>query len=389
MNNATVSKFGIALGGIIALAVSIGFGRFVYTPILPSMISTGILDESQAGTIATINYVGYLLGAFAIARYGRFFDPRNLFLLSLLINAAMTIAMGLFENLLMLGLIRFVSGVTSAFAFVLAATLVVNHLTRIGATNLYGIHFIGVGTGIAVSAMLVAGLENLDMNWQQLWVIGGLLSLVGAVATVKLFPPEKVTAVGNETSEPEIQFSWVLFRLVLAYGLFGVGYVITATFINTIVNQEESLRVLEPYIWLLVGLSAIPSAAIMTKLAVYFGNRVVFSFACLLEALGVAISVLGGNPTMVALGAMLFGGTFVGITAVGLIEAGRLAKGSLRRVFGYMTASFGVGQIVGPFTAGVMHSQFGSFTIASLMASLLLVCAALLTLWPVRTEENG
>jgi len=47
--------------------------------------------------------------------------------------------------------------------------------------------------------------------------------------------------------------------LVMAYGLFGFGYVITATFIVSMVRSSPNARSIEPFVWLVVGVFAIPS----------------------------------------------------------------------------------------------------------------------------------
>jgi len=56
----------IAVAGLVALAVAMGIGRFAFTPILPMMLSDGVVDLRGASWLASANYIGYLSGAAAL-----------------------------------------------------------------------------------------------------------------------------------------------------------------------------------------------------------------------------------------------------------------------------------------------------------------------------------
>src|SRR5580704_412530 len=80
-----------ALGGLLAVAAGIGVGRFVYTPILPPMVEALGLSKSQAGLIASANFLGYLIGAL-LAAMPTLAGPRRMWLLGALVTSAITTA---------------------------------------------------------------------------------------------------------------------------------------------------------------------------------------------------------------------------------------------------------------------------------------------------------
>jgi MFS family permease len=113
--------------------------------------------------------------------------------------------------------------------------------------------------------------------------------------------------------------------------------------------------------------------------------------ACIIEAIGVAASVEWVTMTGVCFSALLLGGTFMGLTALGFIAVRDLSSGNPHQAFGRMTASFGIGQMVGPTLAGFLSERLGDFRVASLIAAGALITAAALavrTSWVVAANAG-
>ncbi len=81
------------------------------------------------------------------------------------------------------------------------------------------------------------------------------------------------------------------------------------------------------------------------------------------------ISVSWPSIVGLSLGAVLVGGTFMGLTVLGLVRARGLGSGDGHRVIALMTGAFGLGQIVGPGFAGALYDRLRSFTVPSAIAA--------------------
>ena len=379
MNAASHNSVRIALGGLIALAAGMGIGRFVYTPILPFMVEGLGLTKSEAGLIASANFLGYLLGALAASMAALPGGRRSWFLASLLVSALTTAGMGVSGALGPMLALRFAGGVASAFVLVFSSALIFDRLAEAGRSGLSSIYFAGVGVGIVGSALLVSGVAALGFDWRWLWFASGGIALIAIAAVIWLVPG------GEEPGRPGSAGEGAgidrrLIALAIAYGLFGFGYVITATFVSTMVRTSPELQSLESLVWPIVGLTAAPSVALWYWVARRAGDGRAFAIACLVEAAGVALSVLATSPLAFLLSVGLLGGTFMGIASLGFVNAARLSDADPRRLFALMTVAFGLGQMIGPTFAGVLYDATGGLLIPSLVAALALVIAAVLVM---------
>lgn len=358
-----------------------GIGRFVYTPILPFMIEGLGLTKSQAGLIASANFLGYLIGALAAASAAIPGKRRTWFLSALAVSGLTTLVMGLTTSVPLFLILRFAGGVASAFVLVFSSALVLDRLASAGRPGLSSVYFGGVGAGIAASALLIAALGSSQAGWDIQWLASGGISLV-AVLIVAVLVPDAPDPPSTGKADKNGGWNGPILRLIVAYGLFGFGYVITATFISTIVRTAPELRSIEQIVWLVVGVSAIPSVAFWSLVARRLGHAWTFAAACAVEAVGVALSVVASGVTAILLSAALLGGTFMGITAIGLIYARSLSIGDPRRSLALMTAAFGLGQMIGPSFAGFAFDYGGSFVMPTLVAAAMLIIGAVLVILP-------
>jgi len=62
------SLFLLLIGGIFALMVAMGIGRFAYTPVLPLMQEALHFSDAMAGYLASSNYAGYFVPSSTVAR---------------------------------------------------------------------------------------------------------------------------------------------------------------------------------------------------------------------------------------------------------------------------------------------------------------------------------
>ncbi|KAA2234641.1 YbfB/YjiJ family MFS transporter [Salinarimonas soli] len=366
-----------------------GIGRFVYTPILPAMAAALDLSGAQGGLIAAANVLGYLAGALA-ASAPRLPGSRRAWLLGALAGSAgTTLLMAGSDTLGTFLALRFVAGVASAFALVFASALVLDRLAQAGRSGLSAVHFAGVGVGIAVSSVTVSAASDAGFDWRGLWVAAGLLSLVVLPAVALLVPPEAPGVGAVREGRGRLTIGRPFGFLLAAYFLFGLGYIVTATFLMTLVRGEPSLRAIEPAVWLTVGLAAIPSVAIWNVLGRRLGTLRAMALALVVEAAGVAASAPAfGAPGILAAAALL-GATFIGITALGIAGARAFNPAAARQALALMTALFGLGSALAPPVAGLIADVTGEFTLASHLAAGALVAGAACAWAAHRSTRRG
>ena len=377
-------KFAVA--GLAALAVAMGIGRFAFTPILPMMQQDAGLSVAGGGWLASANYLGYFAGAvWAGMRHAARVRSAVAVRVGLASISLLTLAMAFDGGFAAWVLLRAVAGVASAWVMVHTSAWAFERLAPHGRPILAGVLFAGVGAGIVVAGGLCVVLMAMNQGSSSAWLVLGFASLAVTAVVWPVFHSSNETA--KTSSEPH-RWTWAQARLVLAYGAYGFGYIIPATFLPVMAKQVVSDPAVFGWAWPVLGAAAVLSTLGVALLAGHhggrYGNRAAWIASHLVMALGVAAPVFWPGIGGIVLAALCVGGTFVVITMVGLQEARTLAAArrdaDAARLIAAMTAAFAAGQIAGPLCVSLIVSAGGGFSAALLIACGVLIAGALLLL---------
>lgn len=373
--------------------IAMGIGRFAYTPILPLMQNSLQFTDSMAGYLASVNYGGYFVGAILVSILPIHHHKTAFLRGSLFASIVTTCIMGLTHVYPIMFIVRFISGVASAFIFVAASSIVLDKLAHSGKTNWAGYFYSGVGFGIFFSTLFIPSL-NAYFQWEGVWIGLAIISSILAIFVWLWLRDTPVTEGLAKCKEQVLAIrtpplKWLPW-LVLAYGLEGLGYIITGTFIVAIAEQSSAISFEPSIVWVVVGFAAIPSCILWSTLAKKWGLVKSLVIAMSLQAVGIALPVFSLTEASFITSALLFGGTFMGITTLAT-TLGRLMKPmNSSRIIGFLTAIYAFGQMIGPSLAGIMLTHTNNFQYILLGAAIVVFLGAMALVGGIRYEgENN
>jgi sugar phosphate permease len=383
---------------VVTVLGCLGFARFGYTMILPHMKEGLGLTKTQAGNLATGNFVGYLIlaivGGFLAARYG----PRVVISLSMLLIGVTMFLTGLAPSFQMALVWRTLTGVGSGGSNVPVMGLVSAWFGTRRRGLASGIAVGGSSVGLAITGPLIPRIIDAygTDGWRYSWYYLGAMTVIIAILCFVFLrdrPEEKgVVAIGLDESPPSSQdkpfgraqdrassLQWGLvyksgavWHLALIYIMFGFSYIIYATFFADYLTGEAGFaKEAAGWLWSLAGLVSFVSGFIWGTVSDVIGRKYGLALVYFLQGLCFIIFGLWKATPGYYLSALLFALTAWSIPAIMAATSGdylgpRLAPAAL----GFVTVFFGIGQAIGPTVAGYIGDVTGSYTLAFIIAGL-------------------
>ena len=379
--------------GMICLFIVMAIGRFAYTPIMPFMQQTGHMDNQSAGLLATINYLGYLIGAIIpiwIVVFSKVTDLK----VYLLINIVSTILMGLFDNFTLWIIFRLIAGITSGTVFVLASNVALEALRAANKGRISGMLYSGVGLGIFTSSIFIF-LFTTENNWKITWILLGVFALV--MGSFVFFGMRQNSNVENETQtlnekedKPKVKLNKkFIWGFSIAYFCEGAGYIITGTFLVAIVKSIPEFADYAALSWMFVGLGAIPSTILWSMMAEKLGYSKATNLAFILQIIAVILPVFSESITSLVISSILFGATFLGLTTLFMSKAQTLMFQSNSKInlVASLTVIYSLGQMIAPALSGVLIGESGNYNAALIFASTILCVGLLSSMYSYRVTN--
>ncbi len=255
---------------------------------------------------------------------------------------------------------RVVSGAAGGVLMVLAATTVLPHVTPSRRGLAGGVIFMGVGAGIAASGTLVPLL--LRQGLAETWLGLGIVSLILTLIAWHGWPREPRPAATPHEQRRTHEIPG-LRALYVEYGLNAVGLVPHMIFLVDFVARGlgQGLQAGAAY-WVLFGLGALAGPIVSGHLADRIGFGPALRVAFVIEAVAVALPLLGASQTSLVLSSVVVGAFVPGIVVLVLGRVRELLihyPAEHKTAWGVATTSFAILQAVAAYGMSYLFVSSG------------------------------
>ncbi len=392
------NEVAIACIGLYCMAVVMGYGRFLFTATLPDIMVQLSLSTTIAGWLASINYIGYFIGAL-IAMFVPQRSTWQAMMLWTIVSVVTTMLLVVPDmSLNVWYVIRLLAGIASGVAMILSSSFVIQSLSPARRSVLSAVHYAGIGVGISASAILTWWLLVLGYHFDVIWLVAGLSSLPLLWLLWAIKPKDPYLADSNHPSprlsiyQTYLSFKQALYEAIAghykaiallsaSYVLAGFGYITSATFLPVMAAQRLTMQTYAGLIiWLVVGIFATLSNPLWGALAKRIGEIKTLMGLTVLQALGMCLPIWFDGAVGLYGNAAILGLTFVGMVSMTLTLIKNINPAYSNLLMGLATLAYALGQFLGPLVTVALAGEDGNFNAGLLVAAIGLIIGLILLL---------
>ncbi len=328
----------------------------------------------DGGLAATANAAGYLAGAIVGARAARRFGDRNMIVWGTAGMALTLFATAVSGAFIPIVIFRFGAGLFGGLAFVAGGTMA-TQLSKTTVPSALVWFPGGAGLAILVTALGLPPVESAFGGWRSGWIA---LGVVAALATAAL-----AVTVPEHRSDHVAQSATIVDRirgLEISYALFGLGYISYATFVVAFVRDGEA-NVSTVLFWATLGAATVVGSFTWPSLFARYTPGAMYPVTLAICAAGVLLIIIDRSTLSALVSASLFGlSALAVVSGVSAAARDRVRPESWGGVIGRLTATFGVGQMLGPLLGGALGDTSTGLRLGLGASAAILAAGALVAL---------
>ncbi|HBT56950.1 MAG TPA: MFS transporter [Pseudomonas sp.] len=371
------------------LLVVHGLGRFIFTPLLPLLVGDGQLTTSQGASLATWNYIGYLIGALIAIRWHQPAQIARTVPAALALHCLTLLGLALTDRTTGISVLRLGNGVSNGLIFVMVPALVMEWLAARQRINLSGLIYLGVGAGLLVSGVLAnppGFAQTAAARWWPAALLSLPLALWGGWIIVRLrVGAQPAPSVAPTASGRSPLLDKQTRPLFFAYAGAGLGYILPMTFLPMIASiQLGEAHPMVHQSWLIVACTTLPAAWLWNHLGQRLGDQPALMINYATQLASVVFALLLPGVWGIALCSLLMGSSFLGAVLLTQRLGRSLQPHQGPRLSAALIALYSVTQLIGPWLA---HEWLGRGGV--LPETLWLGAGALLwsLIWTAKTPQ--
>jgi MFS family permease len=368
--------------GVLVKMSGLGFGRFAYSMLLPSMRESLRFNYIQMGLLSGGILLGYLLFSFIGGTLATRFGSKRVVIVSLLCSTISMLLLSRFSEFILLFSFTFVMGAGAGGAHISMTTLPMAWFGKQSLGKALGVVTGGTGLGVIITGLLIPPLLSSfgRDGWRECWMLMAFMTFIVSVMCFVLLkekPSQINPSPSNFNEEEEIITSPVrgdglsIRSIFVIYFIFGFAYNIYATYF--VAYMVEEIRLSEKTagdIWAIFGWMCMGSGLIWGFLSDRLGRREALLWNNGIIAFSVLLPLLLHQPFFLGFSALLFGATFLGTVTVIAAAIGDQVVEKKASVYGLVTLIHGIGQFLGTTFGGYLKDLTGSFQL-TLISSLI------------------
>ena len=378
----------VAAAAILLLVVH-GLGRFIFTPLLPLLVGDGQLTTSQGASLATWNYIGYLIGALIAIRWHQPAQIARTVPAALALHCLTLLGLALTDRTTGISVLRLGNGVSNGLIFVMVPALVMEWLAARQRINLSGLIYLGVGAGLLVSGVLAnppGFAQTAAARWWPAALLSLPLALWGGWIIVRLrVGAQPAPSVAPTASGRSPLLDKQTRPLFFAYAGAGLGYILPMTFLPMIASiQLGEAHPMVHQSWLIVACTTLPAAWLWNHLGQRLGDQPALMINYATQLASVVFALLLPGVWGIALCSLLMGSSFLGAVLLTQRLGRSLQPHQGPRLSAALIALYSVTQLIGPW---LPHEWLGRGGV--LPETLWLGAGALLwsLIWTAKTPQ--